>query len=165
MFVSGTLLSFDIVLDVDEQAGPPGALFRLAGRTWPAGDPGGQSFLRIVRTQGFQPGEPLLTRSPGGYVLAPFQFVPFSLEATEQVLQIGAAGQKPVDGGAELRLVAGAALFRLMLNVALALVLTGDNDGQAMLFADTVAGAANLMVASLVGVVVPVILETDRIED
>ena len=164
MLVSGTLLSYDIVLDVDEQAGPPGALLRLAGRTGPAGDPGGQSFLRIVRTQDFQPGEPLLARCPGGDVLAPFQFVPFSLEATEQVLQIGAAGQKPVDGGAELRLVAGAALFRLMLNVALALVLAGDNDGQAMLFADTVAGAADLMVASLVGVVVPVVLETDRIE-
>ena len=140
-------------------------MFRLAGRSWPAGDPGSQSFLRIVSPQGFEPGKSLLARSPGGYVLAPFQFVAFSLEATEQVLQIGAAGQKPVDGGAELRLVAGAALFRLMLNVALALVLAGDNDGQAMLFADTVAGAADLMVASLVGVVVPVVLETDRIED
>ena len=146
MFVAGTLLGFDIVLDVDEQTGPPGALFRLAGRTWPAGDPGGQSFLRIVRTQGFQPGKPLLAQSPGGYVLPPFQLIPFPLEATEQILQIGAAGQKPVDGGAQLRLVAGAALFRLMLNVALALVLAGDNDGQAMLFADTVAGATDLMV-------------------
>ena len=29
-------------------------------------------------------------------VLAPFQFVPFSLEATEQVLQVGAAGQESV---------------------------------------------------------------------
>ena len=52
-----------------------------------------------------------------------------------------------------------------MLNIALALVLAGDNDGQAMLFTDTVAGTADLMVASLVGVVVPVVLETDRIED
>ena len=165
MFVAGTLLGFDIVLDVNEQTGPPGALFRLAGRTWPAGDPGGQSFLRIVRTQGFQPGEPLLTRSPGGYVLAPFQFVPFPLEAAEQILQIDTAGQQPVDGGAELRLVAGAALFRLMLNVALALVLTGDNDGQAMLFADTVAGAADEVIAPLVGVIVLVVLKADRIEN
>lgn len=47
MFVAGTLLSFDIVLDVDEQAGPPGALFRLAGKTGLAGNPGGQSFLRV----------------------------------------------------------------------------------------------------------------------
>ena len=52
-----------------------------------------------------------------------------------------------------------------MLNIALALVPAGNNDGQAMLFADTVAGTADFMVASLVGVVVPVVLETDRIED
>ena len=165
MFVAGTLLGFDIVLDVDEQAGPPGALFRLAGRTGLASDPGGQGFLGVVGAQGFQTGEPLLTRSSGRYVLAPFQFIPFPLEAAEQVLQVGVAGQKPVDGGAELRLIAGAVLFRLMLNIALALVLAGDNDGQAMLFTDTVAGTADFMVASLVGVVVPVVLETDRIED
>ena len=36
---------------------------------------------------------------------------------------------------------------------------------QHMLFADPVTGAADLMVASLVGMVVPVVLETDRIED
>ena len=34
-----------------------------------------------------------------------------------------------------------------------------------MLLADSVAGAADLMVAPLIGVVVPVILETDRIEN
>ena len=147
MFVSGTLLGFDIVLDVDEQAGPPGALFRLAGRVWPAGNPGGQSFLRIVRTQSFQPGEPLLARSPGGYVLAPFQFVPFPLKAAEQVLQVRAAGQEPVNGGTQLRLVAGAVLFRLMLNVALALVPAGNDDGQAMFFADPVTGAADEMIS------------------
>ena len=83
MFVAGTLLGFDIVLDVDEQTGAPGALLRLAGKTGLASNPGGQSFLRIVRTQSFQPGEPLLSRSPGGYVLAPFQLVPFPLEAAE----------------------------------------------------------------------------------
>ena len=165
MFVAGTLLGFDIVLDVDEQAGPPGALFRLAGRTGLASDPGGQGFLGVVGAQGFQTGEPLLIRSSGRYVLALFQFIPFPLEAAEQVLQVGAAGQKPVDGRAQLRLIAGAVLFRLMLNIALALVLAGDNDGQAMLFTDTVAGTADFMVASLVGVVVPVVLEADRIED
>ena len=52
-----------------------------------------------------------------------------------------------------------------MLNIALALIQAGDNDGQAMLFADTVAGAADLMVASLVGVVVPVVLKTDCVEN
>ena len=42
-----------------------------------------------------------------------------------------------------------------MLDVALALVPAGDDDGQAMFFADSVAGAADLMVAPLIGVVVP----------
>ena len=118
MFVAGALLGLDAVLDVNEQAGPPGALFRLAGRAGPAGDPGGQSFLRIVSPQGFEPGKPLLARSPGGYVLPPFQLIPFPLEAADQILQVGAAGQEPVDGGTELRLVAGAVLFRLMLNIS-----------------------------------------------
>ena len=164
MLVAGALLGFDVVLDVDEQAGLPGALLRLAGWTGPAGDPGGQGLLGVVGAQGLQSGEPLLSRSPGGYVLAPFQFVPFPLEAAEQVLQVGAAGQKPVDGGAQLCLVAGAVLFRLVLNVALALVPAWDDDGQAMLFADTVAGAADEVIAPLVGVIVLVVLKTDRIK-
>src|SRR5699024_5810943 len=165
MLVTGALLGLDIVLDVDEQAGLPGALLRLAGGAGPAGDPGGQGLLCVVGAQGFQSGEPLLARSPGGYVLAPFQFVPFPLKAAEQVLQVRAAGQETVDGGTQLRLVAGAVLFRLVFDVALALVPAWDDDGQAMLLADSVAGAADLMVAPLIGVVVPVILETDRIEN
>ena len=76
-----------------------------------------------------------------------------------------AAGQQPVDGGAQLRLVAGAVLFRLVLDVALALIPAWDDNGQAMLLADAVAGTAYLMVAPLVGVVVPVVLETDRVEN
>ena len=103
-------------------------------------------------------------RSPGGDVLAPFQLVPFPLEAAEQLLQVGAAGQEPVDSGTELCLVAGAILFRLVLNVALTLVTAGNNDGQAMLFADTVAGAADEVIAPLVGVIVLVVLETDCVE-
>ena len=66
---------------------------------------------------------------------------------------------------AQLRLVAGAVLFRLVLDVALALVPAGDDDGQAMLLADTVAGAADEVVAPLIGVIVLVVLETDRIEN
>ena len=165
VLVTGALLGFEIVLDVDEQAGLPGALLRLVGGAGPSGDLGGQGLLGVVGAQGFQSGEPFLARSPGGYVLAPFQFVPFPLKAAEQVLQAGAAGQEPVDGGAQLRLVAGAVLFRLVFDVALALVPAWDDDGQAMLLADSVAGAADLMVAPLIGVVVPVILETDRIEN
>ena len=164
MFVASTLLGFDIVLDVDEQAGPSGALLRLAGRTGLASDPGGQGLLGIIGAQGFQSGEPLLARSPGGYVLAPFQLVPFPLEAAEQVLQVGVTGQEPVNGGTQLRLVAGAVLFRLVLDVALALVTAGDDDGQAMLFADTVAGAADEVIAPLIGVIVLVVLKADRIE-
>lgn len=52
-----------------------------------------------------------------------------------------------------------------MFNIALTLVPAGDDDGQAMLLADSVAGAADLMVAPLIGVVVPVVLETDRVEN
>ena len=52
-----------------------------------------------------------------------------------------------------------------MLNIVLALIPAGDNDGQTTLLSDPVTSAADLMVASLAGVVVPVILETDRIED
>lgn len=96
VFVAGALLGFEIVLDVDEQAGLPGALLRLAGGPGPSSDPGGQGLLGVVGAQGFQSGEPLLARSPGGYVLAPFQLIPFPLEAAEQVLQVGAAGQEPV---------------------------------------------------------------------
>ena len=77
-------------------------------------------------------GEPRSSVNPG---------VPFPLKAAEQVLQVGAAGQEPVDGSTQLRLVAGAVLFRLVLDVALALVPAGNDDGQAMLLADPVAGA------------------------
>ena len=133
MLVAGALLGFDVVLDVNEQAGLPGALLRLAGWAGSSGDPGGQCLLGVVGAQGLQTGESLLARSPGGDVLAPFQFVPFPLEAAEQILQVGAAGQEPVNSGTELCLVAGAVLFRLVLDVALALVPAGDDNRQAML--------------------------------
>ena len=165
VLVAGALLGFEIVLDVNEQAGLPGALLRLAGGPGPSGDPGGQGLLGVVGAQGFQPGEPLLARSPGGYVLAPFQLVPFPLEAAEQVLQVGAAGQETVNGGTQFRLVAGAVLFRLVLNVALTLVPAGDDDGQAVFFADPVAGAADEVIAPLIGVIVLVVLKADRIEN
>ena len=165
VFVAGALLGFEIVLDVNEQVGLPGALLGLAGGPGSSGNPGGQGLLGVVGTQGFQSGEPLLARSPGGYVLAPFQLVPFPLEAAEQVLQVGAARQEPVNGGTQLRLVAGAVLFRLMLNVALALVPAGNDDGQAMFFADPVTGAADEVIAPFIGVIVLVVLKADRIEN
>ena len=58
-----------------------------------------------------------------------------------------------------------AVLRGLMLNVALALVPAGDDDGQTMFFAQPVADPAYLMVAALVGMVVLVVGEADRIEN
>ena len=49
-----------------------------------------------------------------------------------------AAGQQPVDGGAQLRLLADAGPRRLMLDVAFAPVLAGNDDGQAVFLADPV---------------------------
>ena len=85
-------------------------------------------------------------------------------EIADQIFQAGGCGDQPVDGGFQLCLVAGAVLYGLMLNVALALVPAGDDDGQAVLFAQAVAGPAYLMVAALVGVVVLVVGKADRIE-
>lgn len=42
------------------------------------------------------------------------------------------AGQQPVDGGAQLRLIADAVPFYLMLDVAFALILAEDDDRQAV---------------------------------
>ena len=51
-----------------------------------------------------------------------------------------------------------------MLDVALALVPAGDDDGQAVFSTQPIADPAYLMVAALVGVVVLVVGEADRIE-
>ena len=76
-----------------------------------------------------------------------------------------AAGQQPVDGGAQLRLIAGAGALRLMLDVAFALVLSGDDDGQTVFFAKPVRSAADIVIAPLVGMIVLVIRKADRIEN
>ena len=52
-----------------------------------------------------------------------------------------------------------------MLNVALALVPAGDDDGQAVFSAQPVTGPAYFVIAALVGMVVFVVGETDRIEN
>ena len=52
-----------------------------------------------------------------------------------------------------------------MFDVALALVLPWDDDGQPMLFTNTVAGAADVVIAPLIGMVVLVIREADRIKN
>ena len=52
-----------------------------------------------------------------------------------------------------------------MLNVALALVPTGDDDGQAVFSAQPVTGPAYFVIATLIGMVVLMVGEADRIED
>ena len=52
-----------------------------------------------------------------------------------------------------------------MLNVALTFIPAGDNDGQVVFFAQPVAGPAYLVIAALVGMVVLMVNETNRIED
>ena len=52
-----------------------------------------------------------------------------------------------------------------MLNVALAFVPARDDDGQAVFSAQPVTGPAYLVIAALVGMVVLVVGETDRIEN
>ena len=76
-----------------------------------------------------------------------------------------AAGQQPVDGGAQLRLIAGAGSLRLMLDVAFSFVLAGNDDGQAVLLTDPVAGSADEVIAALVGLVVLMILKADGVEE
>ena len=52
-----------------------------------------------------------------------------------------------------------------MFNIALALVLSGDYDGQTVFFAKPVRSAADEVIAPLIGVIVLVILKADRIEN
>ena len=52
-----------------------------------------------------------------------------------------------------------------MLNVALTLVPAGDDDGQSVFSAQSVASSAYLVIAALVGMVVLVVGEADRIEN
>lgn len=51
-----------------------------------------------------------------------------------------------------------------MFNIALALVPAGDDDGQAVFSAQTVAGPAYFVIAALVGMIVLMVGEADRIE-
>ena len=83
----------------------------------------------------------------------------------DEIFQAGGHRDQPIDGGFQLCLVAGAVLCGLMLNIALALVLAGDDDGQAVLFAQPVAGPAYLVIAAFVGMVVLVVCEADRIKN
>ena len=163
--VSSALLGLDIVLNVNEQADLPAALPGLPGGAGASGDTRGNGFFRVIGAQGFEPGEPLLVRRPGGDILSPLDFVSFPLQPGEQIFQAGGHRDQPVDGGFQLCLVAGAVLCGLMLDVALAFVTAWDNDGQAVFSAQPVTGPAYLVIAALVGMVVLVVGEADRIEN
>ena len=89
----------------------------------------------------------------------------FPLQTGKQIFQAGGCGDQPVDDRFQLCLVAGAVLYGLMLDVAFALVPAGDDDGQAVFSAQSVAGSAYLVIAALAGMVVLVVGETDCIEN
>lgn len=125
----GALLCLDIILNVNEQADPSVTLLRLPGWSGASGDPGGNGFLRVVHAQGFHPGKPLLIRGPAGNIFPPLDLVSFPLQAEQQIFKVGGGEDQPVNGGFQLCLVAGSGLGRLVFNVALALVLSGDDDG------------------------------------
>ena len=78
--VSGALLGLDIVLNINKQADLPIALLGLPGGPGTSGDAGGNGFFRVIGTQGFEPGEPLLVRRPGGDILSSLDLVPFPLQ-------------------------------------------------------------------------------------
>ena len=139
------LLRLDVVLDINEQADLSVLLFRLAGRSGASGDPGGKGFFGVVHTQGFQTGKPFLIRRSGGDIFAPLDLIAFSLQAAKQFSQIGTGWQEPVDGRFQLRLIAGAILRGLMFNIALTLVLSGDDDGQTAFLAKPVGGTADTL--------------------
>lgn len=163
--VSGALLGFDIVLNINEQADLTAALLGLSGWPGASGNPGGNGFFRIIGAQSFEPGKPLLVWRPGGDILSPLDLVSFPLQPDKQIFRAGGHGNQPVNGGFQLCLVAGAVLCGLMLNIALTLILTGGDDGQAVFFAQPVAGPAYLVIAALVGMVVLVVGEADRIKN
>jgi len=52
-----------------------------------------------------------------------------------------------------------------MFNIALALVLSGNDDRQAVFLAKPVAGAADIVITPLVGMIVLMIRKADRIEN
>ena len=160
-----TLLRLDVVLNINEQADLSVLLFRLAGRSGVSGDPGSKGFFGVVRTQGFQTGESFLIRRSGGDILAALDLITFPLQAAKQFFQVGTGWQEPVDGRFQLCLIAGAVLHSLMFNIALALVLSGDDDRQTVFLAKPVGGAADIVITPLVGMIVLVIRKADRIEN
>ena len=160
-----TLLRLDVVLNINEQADLSVLLFRLAGRSGVSGDPGSKGFFGIIYTKGFQTGEPFLIRRSGGDILTPLNLIALPLQAAEQFFQVGTARQEPINSSFQLCLITGAVLRGLMFNIALALVLSGNDDRQAVFLAKPVAGAADIVITPLVGMIVLMIRKADRIKN
>ena len=125
----------------------------------------GKGFFGVVHTKGFQTGESFLIRRSGGDIFAPLDLIAFSLQAEQQIFKVGGGRDQPVNGRFQFRLVAGSGLGCLVFDVTFALVLPWDDDRQPMFFAKAVAGTADIVVTPLVGMVVLVIREADRIEN
>lgn len=98
-------------------------------------------------------------------ILAALDLIAFSLQAAKQFFQVGTGWQESVNGRFQLCLIAGAVLFSLMFNIALALVLSWNDDGQTVFLAKPVGDTADIVIASLVGMIVLVIRKADRIEN
>ena len=162
---AGALLGFDVVLYVNEQADLLTGYFRLSGRTGSSGNPGSNSFLRIINPQCFQAGKPFLIGRPAGDILAPLDFVSLCLQPLDKFLKSGYLGDKPVNGSFQFCLIVGSCFRGSMLNVALSFILSWNYDGQSVFLAQSVAGAADEMITPLVGVVFPIIHKADRIKN
>ena len=148
-----------IALDDSDSLNAPILHPGLLRWTGAARNSGSESCFCVINAQSFQPGKPFLIGGPTGNVLSPPDFVPFLLQSVEQIFLIRAGGKQPVNGDFQLCFIAGAIPYGLMLSVALALLLPGNDNGQAMLFAEQVRGTANLIVTALVGMVMLVIRE------
>ena len=129
----------------------------------PAGPAAGASF--VVAPLPVWIGATVLPRPGGGDILAALDLITFSLQAAKQFFQVGTGWQESVNGSFQLCLIAGAVLRSLMFNIALALVLSGDDDRQTVFLAKPVGGAADIVITPLVGMIVLVIRKADRIEN
>ena len=58
-----------------------------------ARDPGSEGFFRVINTQGFQPGKPLLIGGPTGNIFPTPDLISFFLQSAEQIFQVSAGAQ------------------------------------------------------------------------
>lgn len=165
MCKAGAFLGFQIVLNVYEQIYFLAGRFRLPGWAGRSGDPCSNGFLRIIDTQCFQAGKPFLSCGSAGNIFAPLDFVSLCLQPFDKLLKGGYLGYQSVNGGFQFCLIAGSRFFGSMLNIALSFVLPRNDNGQAIFFAQPVAGAADEMIAAFVGMIFPIIYKADGIKN